>query len=311
MRISDNTVIRNYMTSLSGNSRQLNQASLKVSTGRSYQTASENPVAALKAMKVRRSLSRIDDYKSNISDFEAVTAERESAISEINDILTEISTSVLQAKNGTYSDNDRDSIASSLRSYQETVFDIGNSSYCGKYIFGGSNEYGVPFSLDTSGNLLYQGSQVDTGTFSAERSYMDISTGTTVNTAYSGAALLGSGVDANGLSNNVYNFIGEIAADFENNDLSKISLYSEKLSALQANITVKYAEVGAQSEFVEFFSGRLTATKTNLTERQTGLEGVDSAEAIMYYNQQSSVYDATLAMGAKIIPQSLLDYISR
>jgi len=311
MRISDNTIIRNFMTSLSGNAGQLNRASLKVSTGRSYQTVSEDPVAALKAMKIRRSLSRVSDFQSNISDFEAVTAERESAISEINDILTEISASVLQAKNGTYSDSDRDSIASSLRSYQETVFDIANSSYCGQYIFGGSKEYDIPFSLDASGKLLYQGVSLDTGTFSPEHSYMDISAGTTADTAYSGAYLLGTGVDAGGISNNIYNLIGQIAADFENNDLSKISLYSEKLAKVQEDITVKYAEVGAQSKFVEFFSDRLTATKTNLTERQTELEGVDSAEAIMYYNQQSAAYDATLAMGAKIVPQSLLDYISR
>ena len=311
MRISDNTIIRNFMTSLNTNSNQLNQASLKVSTGRSFQTASENPVAALKAMNIRRSLARIDDYQGNITDFKAITAERESAVSEINDILTEISTSVLQGKNGTYSDSDRDSIASSLRSAQETIFDIGNSSYCGKYIFGGNKEYDIPFSLDASGNLFYQGTDMATGTFLPERSDMDISAGSTVDTAYSGASLLGSGVDSNGLSNNIYDFIGQIATDFENNDLSKVSQYSEKMTALQENITVKYAEIGAQSKFVEFFSGRLTATKTNLTERQTALEGADPAEAIMYYNQQSSVYDATLAMGAKIIPQTLLDYISR
>jgi len=309
MRISDNTIIRNYMNTLSSGAEQRSQESLKVSTGRAYQTVSEDPVAAMKAMKIRRSLARIDDYQSNITDLKAVTDERESAFSELSDILTEVGALVGQGKTGTYSESDRASIASALRGYQETTFDIGNSSYCGKYIFGGTDEYEIPFSLDADGNLLYQGTNVDSGTFAPERFDMDISAGTTVNTAFSGVSLLGSGVDSNGLPNNVYNLIGEIASALENNNLSGMDTYSKKLTTVQEDVTVQHAEIGAQGKFIEFFSDRLTATETNLTERQTGLEGVDNAEAIMNYNLVSSAYDATLAMGAKIIPQTLLNYI--
>lgn len=310
MRISDRTIIRNYMTSLSTGSEERAKANLKVSTGRAYQTVSEDPVAAMKAMKIRRSLARIDDYKGNITDLKAIAQERESAFAELSDITIDMTSLLQQGKTGTYSESDRASIASALRSYQETVYDIGNSSYCGKYIFGGTSEYEIPFSLDGSGNLLYHGSDVDSGSFAPEQFLMDISEGTAVNAAFSGATLLGSGVDGDGLSNNVYQFIGQMASAFENNDLSQMDLFSKKLTTIQGDVTVHQAEAGSQSQFISFFEDRLTATKTNLTERQTGLEGTDSAEAIMNYNLVSSAYDATLAMGAKIIPQTLLDYIS-
>lgn len=310
MRISDNTIVRNYMTTLSRTSAQRAKDSLASSTGRSYQTVSEDPVSAVKAMKIRRSLSRIEDYKSNISEFEAISTERESGASELSDILTDVSSLVQQGKTGTYSASDRESIATALRSYQETIFDIGNSTYSGKYVFGGTDEYTKPFTLDASGNLLYQGVGVDTGTFAAETRSMDISEGTTVNTAYSGVSLLGSGTDGSGLPNNVYSLIGEIATAMENNDMTNMDAFAAKVSTLQETVTVQHAEIGAQCQFIEFFSDRLTATKTNLTERQTGLEGIDSAEAILNYNLASSAYDATLAMGAKIIPQTLLNYLS-
>ena len=310
MRISDNTIVRSYISTLSSTAAQQASDSLKASSGRSYQTVSEDPVSAVKAMKIRRSLTRIGDYTSNIEEYEAVSTERESAASELSDILTEVSSLVQQGKTGTYSESDRESIATALRSYQETVFDIGNSSYSGKYVFGGTDEYTIPFSLDASGNLLYQGTEVDTGTFAAETCNMDISMGTTVNTAYSGVSLLGSGTDSDGLPNNVYSLIGEIATAMENNDMTNMDAYAEKLASVQEDVTVQHAELGAQSQFIEFFSDRLTATETNLTERQSDLEGIDSAEAILNYNLASSAYDATLAMGAKIIPQTLLDYLS-
>jgi flagellar hook-associated protein 3 FlgL len=310
VRISDNTIVRNYMTTLSSVSAQRAKDSLASSTGRSYQTVSEDPVSAVKAMKIRRSLSRIEDYTSNIKEFEAISTERESGAAELSDILTDVSSLVQQGKTGTYSASDRESIATALRSYQETIFDIGNSSYSGKYVFGGEDEYTKPFTLDASGNLLYRGTDVDTGTFAAETRSMDISEGTTVNTAYSGVSLLGSGTDGSGLPNNVYSLIGEIATAMENNDMTNMDAYTSKVTGLQESVTVQHAEIGAQCQFIEFFSDRLTATKTNLTERQTGLEGIDSAQAILNYNQASSAYDATLAMGAKIIPQTLLNYLS-
>lgn len=310
MRISDNTIVRNYMTTLSRNAQLRNREHLRAATGRSFQTVAEDPVAAMKAMKIRRSMSRVDDYQSNIADLNAITDEREAAISEISDILTEISGLMVQGQSGTYSASDRESIAASLRGYQETIFDISNSSYCGKYIFGGTNEYEIPFTLDTNGDLCYQGRNVNTEIFTPESTGMDISAGATVNAVVSGASLFGSKLDGNGLSNNVYNFVKDLASAFETNNLDQVTKYSKKLTEVQEDITIKYAEIGAQSEFIEFFSDRLNATETNLTTRQTSLEGVDPAQAIMDYKQISSVYDATLAMGAKMIPQTLLDYIS-
>lgn len=311
MRISDNTIVRNYMTSLSKNSSLRNKEGLKVSTGRRFQTAAEDPVAAMKAMGVRRSMSRIEDYQNNIRDLDAYTDEREAAVSEMSSILTEISSLLMQGKTGTYSASDRESISASLRGYQETLLDIANSSYCGKYIFGGAQEYDIPFTVDAHGNFCYQSQDVNTSVFMTERVDLDISAGTKVNRAVTGATLMGFGVDADGLSNNIYNFVGQLATAFQTNNLSGAEKFASKLTAIQGDLTVKYAEIGAQSEFMKLFSDRLIASKTNLTERQTGLEGVDHAEAIMTYKEMSAAFDATLAMGAKIIPQTLLDYISR
>jgi flagellar hook-associated protein 3 FlgL len=113
----------------------------------------------------------------------------------------------------------------------------------------------------------------------------------------------------NGLPNNIYNLLGEIATALENNDLTNITAYSDKLGEASDNMIVKYGEIGAQSKFLSFITDRLTASETNSKTRQTELEGIDTAEAALEYNQQATVYDASLAMGAKITQQTLFDYI--
>lgn len=309
MRISDSTISRNYITTLGKGTDQLNRASLKVSSGREYQKASEAPSTAIKAMKLRRNLSRIDDYQSNIGEIKGILTERESAISEINDIIKEASVDLLQGRNGTYSADDRAAIAESLRSYQETIMRLANTTYCDEYVFGGSNEYEIPFTLDTDGNLLYQGQNVDTGTFPAEASYIDIGNGSAFNISCTGVYLLGCGVDSDGLPNNIYNLLGEIVTAFENNDLTNLDAFSEKLDKTAGDMAVKYTEIGAQSSFVKMIGDRLISMQSNSIERQTELEGADTAKAILEYEEQSMVYDATLAMGAKILTQTLLDYL--
>jgi len=311
MRISDGTVVRNYMSTLTKKSEQRGADALKVATGRSFMAASDDPVAAIKAMQLRRSLARTGDFGANISELHGVLSEREAAVSEVSDILTEISGLLIQGVSGTYSAQDRQSVAATLRACQQTVFGIANGAYNDKFIFGGADEYQKPFSLDAAGGLCYQGVAVDTGAFLPERIDMDIGFGAGVNRVSSGAMMLGTGVDADGLSDNIYNFIGQVAAAFEVDDLSMAGLFTEKLKTIHADLTVRYAQIGASSEFMEMFGDRLVASRLNLTERQTAIEGADPAEAIMRYNQSSSVYDAALAMGAKMLPQTLMDYLSR
>ncbi|MCX7614980.1 MAG: hypothetical protein N2Z65_04420 [Clostridiales bacterium] len=321
MRLADVTVTRNYMSSLTKNTEQLYKLNTKVSSQRSYQKASEDPSTAAKANQVRRTLSRISDYQSNISEIQSTLTEKESAISEIYDVVSEACTKIQQGSTGTYSETDRKTIAESLKSVQSSILNFANSKYCEKYVFGGNDSYELPFILDTDGKLLYHGEDVDTGTFDSEAVYCDIGLGlskdssgeiipgTAYNIANSGTELLGAGVDENGLTNNIYNLIGDIVSKFESNDLTDIKTYSDKLEQLSDNILLEYTKVGEQSSFINFISDKMDTSKTNATEKQTDLEGADSAQSILEYSQQQFSYNANLQMGASLIQKTLLDYI--
>jgi len=324
MRISDNTIYRKYMNTLGKSAAMLGNLNLKASSGRGFLTGSEDPIKALKAMKVRRSLAKMENYQSNISEVSSIMTERESAISQISDVLSEAGAKLLQGENGTYNENDRKSIAEQMRSYQSTVFEMSNSSFGDKYVFSGWDQYTEPFTVDLStGALLYHGQDVnvngvfDTAAFKAsEELEVNIGTEASMNAAYSGVELLGYGTTsvtvASGtidIPNNIYNLLGEIADMFENNDLANIDAYADKLQQAYDDVNVKYGEIGAQSSFVSFISDRLTNSETNALERQKDLEGIDTAQAIMDYNQQQTAYNASLAMGSKLIQKSLFDYL--
>ena len=76
-----------------------------------------------------------------------------------------------------------------------------------------------------------------------------------------------------------------------------------------ATLLRTHAQVGALTNRYETAQNRLVLNKTSLTELNDEIIGVDLAEASMNYNMMSSVYQASLAMIAKAIQPTLLDFL--
>lgn len=322
MRITNKMLTTNYMTSLNSSLSELTKLNDRVATGRSYLKASEDPATALKALAVRQNLSRIALYQSNVKEAGNILTDAESAIAEINKVLVDASEQIVQGKSDTYSEFDRQILATVFRNYQSEILDIANSKSSSKYIFGGSDLNTMPFEV-VDGTLYYHGLSVDENTgFEPESLYYDIGLGlqtdgsgnviegTGFDVANPGSVVFGTGIDLNGLPNNVYHLLGEIAQRFETNDLGDIDLYMSKLEEVSGNVTLQYVDVGQKSNFLEFLTDRLETNQFNATAKQSDLEGIDQAQGILDFKMQEVAYNAALAMGSKIIQHSLLDYMT-
>ncbi len=322
MRLTNNMISGNYLKRLNRSLTDLNDLNTKVTAQRKFMKVSEDPASALKAFRVRKSLSRIDMYESSLSDSQGLLDEIETSISTINDTAINALAQVLQGTTGTSDDLARKAVSATLRSYQEMILSAANAKFSDKYIFGGKGVEEMPFTLDASGNLLYNGENVNTGTFQQENRYVDIGIGLSINgsgvvspqsaldTAYSGIALLGAGVDGNGLSNNLYNLIGQIADKIESGDLTDMNIYTDKLEAKSDDIRMQYVGVGEKTNYISFFADRLGRNKITATNRQNQLESLPLDEGMIQFSEQELIYNACLQMGTKILQPSLLDYLS-
>ena len=321
MRLTNAMITNNYLKNLNRNTKELTDLNTKVTAQRKFLKMSDDPAAALAAFGVRKQLARIDMYNKTLDDSQGLLDEAEVSLSTINDTVTEAFTQVMQGITGTSDEAARKVIAASLRSHQEMILGAANAKYSDKYIFGGEGFEEVPFSLDGSGNLQYHGQNVDSGTFGSESRYVDIGLGMTISsgvvvpqsaldTAYSGAGLLGTGVDGNGIPNNLYQLLGEIADKLDSGDLTNIELYTQKLEAKSNDIRMQYVGVGEKANYISFFNDRLDREKIAAATKQNNLEVLSLEEGIMQFSQQELVYNACLQMGTKILQPSLLDYLS-
>jgi flagellar hook-associated protein 3 FlgL len=321
MRLTNSMITRDYLKSLNSSLKDMNDMNNRITAKRSFMSFSEDPVTAMKSMKVRQGLTRIDVYTRNLSSAQDILTQYESTISNINSLVTEALAQVSQGITGTGGESVRKTVANALRGFQDSILAAANTKYAGDYIFGGDNVGTAPFSVSEDGKLLYKGQDVDTAAFEPEDRYIDIGIGiskdsdgkiipqSALNISVSGAMLLGSGVDSNGITNNLYNLLGIIADKLENNDLDDINLYHTKLDAKSDEIRMQYVNVGEKANYISFFTDRLGSEKFNLQTRQSELESIKIEEAIISFSEMELAYNACLQMGTKILQPSLLDFL--
>lgn len=81
------------------------------------------------------------------------------------------------------------------------------------------------------------------------------------------------------------------------------------IAGLQAKVLDARADVGARMNRVELMTNRLDIQEVNTTKQKSLNEDVDYAETITHMATQESIHQAALSVGAKIIQQTLVDFI--
>lgn len=126
----------------------------------------------------------------------------------------------------------------------------------------------------------------------------------------------GSTVD---IPNNIYNLMGDIVDMFKGEkedgtpvayNAEVMSIMVEKLETERENMFLNITDLGNRDNFLERTVERLESDEQILTDTRSELEGVDDAAESIRLSMYQYSWLATLKMGAKLLPQSLMDYLN-
>ena len=93
MRITNNMMLRNASSNINGNKINVNAMENQMSSQKKIQRPSDDPVIAVRALRLRSSLSEINQYyENNIPDAESWLEVTETALKNMEKILTDIRT---------------------------------------------------------------------------------------------------------------------------------------------------------------------------------------------------------------------------
>ncbi len=139
MRITTKMMHNTSLRNLNINKLRQEKLTNQMSTGKKITRPSDDPVIAIRSLKLNSSLDKIDQYyEKNASDAESWLELTESALSTVNSILTnDIRSNIIKAKSSYTTVEDREAVITHLRKAMEEIYATGNSDSGGRSIFTG------------------------------------------------------------------------------------------------------------------------------------------------------------------------------
>ncbi len=154
MRITNTMITNNTKSNINSNKLLVDKYNTQMTTQKKIAKASENPVIAIRSLRLSTTLSHINQYvNNNIPDASAWMDVTETALKNMEDLLTDIRTQCVNGSTDTKNVEDRQTILESLKSLAAQVYTEGNADYAGKTVFTGYR---------TSSNLTFEDEELDT-----------------------------------------------------------------------------------------------------------------------------------------------------
>lgn len=158
MRLSTSMIYQQSLTGIDNNYSNLAATELQLSSGNRVNTPSDDPIAAAQAVIVNQTQALDSQYSAAGTAATNSLSLESSVLSQITTVIQNAQTLIVQAGDGTMSDSDRQSLATTLQSYQSQLLSLANTQDSnGNYIFAGYNSSTPPFTAgtDADGNATY------------------------------------------------------------------------------------------------------------------------------------------------------------
>lgn len=138
MRITNKMMTNNVLHNINNNKNLLSTLENQYSTGKKIQKPSDDPIVAVRALKLRTNLSELTQYvEKNIPDALSWMDTTESSLDVITEVLREMNTYCNQGANDPLTAENRKSIVTNLEELKQHIYQEGNSNYAGRYVFSG------------------------------------------------------------------------------------------------------------------------------------------------------------------------------
>jgi len=138
MRITNKIMQRNNLSNINTNKIYQDKLSTQMSTQKKINRPSDDPVVAIRALRLRSNVTEITQYYSkNIPDAESWLSVTEDALKNLSEVITDMISQCTKGSNGTLTTDDRKIILEQMKALGEEVYATGDADYAGRYVFTG------------------------------------------------------------------------------------------------------------------------------------------------------------------------------
>ncbi|PDZ95579.1 flagellar hook-associated protein 3 [Bacillus cereus] len=263
---------------------------LQVSTGKEFSRASENPIKAKQAEIITQAMDKVDQYQKNVNDAKGILETTATILQNTYHLLENVNTEVLKAQNGTYNQDDLDTIAMVIDKNIEQLVSAGNTQHLNRYIFSGEKMLTKPYDFDGT-NLTYNGNDNDVKI--GVSPYIDTTVMSSGNKFFTDTI------------KNLVTMRDQIKAGDRVGLAASFKTHQTNMDAALNSI----AEVGVRLDGLNVVNEGFISQKNNLEARRMDVEDVDFTKLMVDISATQRTYQATLKATTMMFDSSILNYM--
>lgn len=289
MRVTQMMLANNTLRNVSKSYDKLGTYQQQLATGKKIHRPSEDPVVAMKGMHYRTSLTEIEQFQRNLSEAYTWMENSESALNHTTNVLQRARELVVQAKNGTLGQEDRQAIAREIEQLKKDLVQVANTKVAGKYIFNGTNIEQAPVADGTPPTVTNNNDDFMVEVAKGVKLKINVTPNNVFN---------------QGLFNTLQQIENELA-----NPTSNLDNLLSQLDGHLNDVLAERAELGARVNRLELVEQRLAEQQLIAKRMISDNEDADIEKIITELKSQESVHRAALSVGARIIQPTLVDFL--
>lgn len=293
MRITDGMIARNVMNNINQSYSRLDKLFEQAQTQKKISRPSDDPVTAMKGMFYRTNVIEVEQFKRNFSEAHNWIETTDSAIGEATKIMERVRELTTQASNETYDEGQLKSIAEEVTQLKEHMKTLANSKVGNKYIFNGTNTLNPPFKNLSDAAPSFNSDDVN----------FELAKDIYVPVNMQGSAVFGEGEDS------IFSLFDKLETALNDGETTGLTSFLDDIDASTNKLLGARAEIGARTNRLEFMEERIDNQEVIAKRIMSDNEDVEFEKVVMEFKAQEAVHQAAMAVAARIIQPTLMDFL--
>ena len=300
MRVTNRAMTNSYLSDVQKSLQSINKLNTQLNTGKQINKVSDNPYEAIKILNMQNEINDVERYNYNCDEITGWLDSTDDALDKIGNISSEIKV-LLTSISGAYGENEIKAIRSEINEKVKQIGEALNTTYAGRFIFGGSNTDEAPVEIfENADGIVELRLKAEANEDKLKAEISD-----------------GIGIDYNLTASQVtdnlkgLNTINNILVELGNNpvDKEKVQELNSELGDYMNHVLNNRSAIGARSNTVSNVKSSNDENILRLKGVYSDMQDVDWAEKYIELTSAQMVYNSSMQVGAKMIQPTLLDYL--
>lgn len=293
MRITQNLSYDAYVNDIMRRQESIYRINKQMATGRMVNSASDDPASAHKILTSRSVLSSIDQYDRNADFGLASLSFTETALDRTKDIIIRLQELAVTAVNGLSNAETRSLVKAEVDNLRDSLIQIGNSNFEGRYIFSGYKTDTAAF--DSAGAYLGDANTQSIKVGSAASVQIGVNGGDVFRGASGGVDML--------------QVVADFSAALAASDQDAILSASAGLESSFGQVSAAVSDIGGRISRISAVKEDLSAYRLEVRSSISTLEDADITTLISDLKSNQVALEAALSSAGKVFSINIFDYL--